>query len=234
MSETFYSGTQYYMWKCTDSLHLPVTQSSVIINTYNKPCSDNPVAFSAFVEGQCINHYGDSSDSSASYSCDTDEGHVPVKTYFTNSKKCEGKSQDIMLPEECSAEYTYDANPLEKKSSSASSSSSSYYYYYDYMYSYYNYDIEDIGLYTRAYCPSSDKDTLSGGEIAGIVIAVLITCAVASYFAFRYYRRSVAEKSLRELLNDNSSPNRQYPQPGSGHHEDIIIEENKSKNPMQL
>ncbi len=401
MSETYFSGTQYYKWKCTDSLDLPVTHDSVVINTYTSTCNEYPVAFSAFVQDQCIDHYGDSGNSSASYSCefDTDEGYVPVKTYYVSSQECSGKSEDVMLPQECTAQYTYDS--LKEESASESS-------YYDYMYSYYNYDVEDIGLFTQAYCYSygtlrpslkpssmpthkpgsptpaptdsriveisiqqvidnfdlgsyysnvplyqytiveaisevleasklsgsititsiddnqrrrlsdnrelttapvtvsyvivtnalsfsspssafnayvkaidksissgsfntalqgsavannaiglagasssspvvasytaqdlwnddnSDDNSLSSGAVAGIVIGVLAIFGLASFFAYRQYKRSVTEKSLRELLNDNSSPNRQYPQPGSGHHEDIIIEENRSKNPMQL
>ena len=409
MSETFYSGMQYYKWMCTDSTDLPVTYDSVVINTYTGACNDYPVAFSAFVEDKCIDHYGDSGNSSASYSCefDTDEGYVPVKTYYNSSQECSGFSHDIMLPEECTAQYTYYPNPLEEESSS---SSSSYY-----MYSYYNYDVDDVGLYSQAYCyaystlrPSlkptnmptfkagsptpaptdariidisvqqtidnfgvssyysntavyeytiaeaisealeaseltgaitissivestrrrlldsrelttasvvvsytivanalafsspdkaftsyvtaidksissgsfnnalqasavannavglagasssspvtatyvapqtwnddttnnddddDDNNGLSNGAIAGIVVMVLVIVGGTSFFAYRYYKRSTTEKSLRELLTDNSSPNRKYPQPGSGHHEDVIINETKAKNPMQL
>jgi hypothetical protein len=79
-----------------------------------------------------------------------------------------------------------------------------------------------------------DNNGLSNGGIAGIVVMVLVIVGGTSFFAYRYYKRSTTEKSLRELLTDNSSPNRQYPQPGSGHHEDVIINETKAKNPMQL
>lgn len=229
MSEPLFSGTQYYKWKCTDSLSLPVTHTSVVVNTYTSTCDENPVAFSAFVEDQCIDHYGDSGNSSASYSCDTDEGNVPVQTYYVSSQECSGKSKDFVLPQECTAQYTYDSMNEE------SSSSSSYYYY---MYSYYNYDVEDIGLFRKAYCykgtkANSNDHALTSGAVAGVVIGVLVIISIATFFAYRQYQRRVTEKSLREILNTNSS-NTQYPQPGSGHHEDIIIEENRSKNPMQL